>query len=529
VADTTRESTKRPWLGPASIWAVRFVIASVVGCGSVGGCTAFLRSGEAGFDAPDGSTHVEATSGAVSAACGLVSGSWLSLKAARPLRSAWFGESLASDGDTLVVTAPLEMPSLDQFAANPQPTDLCNPAAPLPAPDDRIGAGAVRAFERQGDAWSEQHLTLSSLDHNAPLVPPEHLVGVLEFGNFTTIHAAVSGERMAVGVAGVDQYSGAIHVLRRDGGGWADGESAPAFREPSIGAGDLFGAAVALLYGVLVVGAPGEPRADGAAGTAYVYDVTGDEPRRLARLTALTPQAGAAFGASVQISSGWIIVGAPIESLTGDGVGAVYAFRRSGGEVDPTPQQLTLPMLPGGAAGAALSLQGDTLAVGAPNAAGCKNAGAANMKGVVHIYKLVGGKWTFSDCLEAHEDASATFGWVIALRPGFLAVGAPISRGGGKGIQTAADAAATSRQYDSSGAVYLYRRRDDGSIDHAACLFKAPNTDACDAFGLGLTATDDFIAVGTPLDDGAVGGLGPPDEDNALLDTGAVHLHVLNR
>ena len=98
-------------------------------------------------------------------------------------------------------------------------------------------------------------------------------------------------------------------------------------------AGDRFGASVALDGDVALLGAPG---ADGPAsrdaGTAHVFARTEDGWSRQATLTAGDGGAGDRFGASVALSGNRALVGAWGEKRpNGELAGAAYVFARSSG------------------------------------------------------------------------------------------------------------------------------------------------------------------------------------------------------
>jgi hypothetical protein len=103
-------------------------------------------------------------------------------------------------------------------------------------------------------------------------------------------------------------------------------------------AGSAFGSSVAVNSGRIVVGVPYDN--DGAkedSGSAYVYDLNGNE---ITKLTAFDSAADDQFGFSVSIGSGRIAIGA---HLDGSGAGSVYLYDLNGNyitkltSVDPAP------------------------------------------------------------------------------------------------------------------------------------------------------------------------------------------------
>ena len=90
---------------------------------------------------------------------------------------------------------------------------------------------------------------------------------------------------------------------------------------------DAFGSSVAVGSGIIVVGAPYDDDNGDASGSAYIFDLNGNQ------LAKITPSDGAAddwFGYSVAVGSGRIVVGAyRDESITG----SAYVFDLDGNQL----------------------------------------------------------------------------------------------------------------------------------------------------------------------------------------------------
>jgi hypothetical protein len=163
--------------------------------------------------------------------------------------------------------------------------------------------------------------------------------------------------------------------------------------------------------------------------------------------------------------------------------------------------------------------------VGAPDAEGCPGKSAYQGAGAIEVYRIgPSNAWEEQECLSVDGDQTELFGWSISLSPDWLAVGAPFSWSRSPGLvhntrpleqETGAGA----------GLVYLYARRGDALVP--SCFLQAPNADPCDTFGEAVAFGKDFLAVGAFGEDGKTGGLGDPDKDNQLLDSGAVYLYQL--
>ena len=155
------------------------------------------------------------------------------------------------------------------------------------------------------------------------------------------------------------------------------------FTDPNPAAGDFFGASIASVGNVLLVGAPGASPTGAGDGAAYLFDADPDSPTFGALLaTFVVPDAdalhGAAFGSSVAAAGLDAVIGAPGK---GGNVGEVYEF--VGDTNSPAFGSLVLtvndPTSQAGARfGAAVAGMGSNLVIGAPgdNTAGA-GAGAA--------------------------------------------------------------------------------------------------------------------------------------------------------
>ena len=206
---------------------------------------------------------------------------------------------------------------------------------------------------------------------------------------------ALDGDRLAVGVpqrlaGGLDR--GELRVFTRAGGTWA--------REqvllPAASAdGDVFGSAVALEGDTLVIGRPQVGSAATGPGSVHVFVLVAGVWQEQALLNAPAgAAAGTAFGSSLALQAGTLVVGAPGEDPGGGATGAVHVF--TGGGATWTEQAMLVPMGagPGNEVGHAVALDGDRLLVGAP-----LDAAAGQAAGRTVLYERVAGTWTESQDL----------------------------------------------------------------------------------------------------------------------------------
>ena len=212
--------------------------------------------------------------------------------------------------------------------------------------------GAVYVFERDGDKWKET-VKLQADD-----------AGVKNrFGWDCAIHenTIVVGAPLAAAPA---RLSGAAYVFKRQGDAWA--QVAKVTPDDGDG-GDSFGAAVDVSRSLIIVGAnkdENEAKKRGS-GSAYIFQIDGEDVTQEAKLTADKPQETAGFGHSVAIDVNRALVGAPTTDTKANlKSGAAYAFLKVG--ADWVLQARVIPVkgpdepgLPGGDnMGSAVALDG---------------------------------------------------------------------------------------------------------------------------------------------------------------------------
>ena len=141
---------------------------------------------------------------------------------------------------------------------------------------------------------------------------------------------------------------------------------------PDGAAYDAFGGSVAVGNGKIVIGARNEDDNGSDSGSAYIYDLAGNQ------LSKITPSDGATndhFGESVAIGSGRIVVGALYAGVTG----AAYIFDLDGNQL----AKLTM------SGGSVYDYFGSSVAVGSGRIV-VGNYGANSSTGEAYIFDLVG-------------------------------------------------------------------------------------------------------------------------------------------
>ena len=207
-----------------------------------------------------------------------------------------FGGSVAISGDTVVVSAPLDVIGVT------------------------VDQGSAYVFTRSGTVWTRRQ-KLTAADGAA-----EDIFG---------FSVAISGDTLVVGAKfdniAEHEDQGSAYVFTRSGGVWTQRQKLVA----GDGAeGDLFGHSVAVSGDTIVVGAPTEDGALFGQGAAYVFapgGATWTQQQKLTADDAALGDRGDAFGVSVAISGDTLVVGAYLDNIGATFLqGSAYVFSRSG-------------------------------------------------------------------------------------------------------------------------------------------------------------------------------------------------------
>lgn len=178
----------------------------------------------------------------------------------------------------------------------------------------------------------------------------------------------------------------------------------------------------------------------------------------------------------------------------------------------------------------ALSADGNTLAVGAPNeassATGINGDEADNslaFAGAVYVFTRNAGVWSQQAYVKASNTGQDGFGWGLALSGdgNTLAAGAVGESSSATGI----NGDQSDNSSDGSGAAYVFVR--DAGVWSQQAYVKASNTDANDSFGIAVTLSADgnTLAVASYFEDSAATGIDGDQADNSAIHSGAVYVY----
>ena len=464
------------------------------------------------------------------------------LKASNTDVQDFFGDSVAIDGDTVVIGTSNE----DSNATGVNGNQADNSAE---------DAGAAYVYVRDGSGnWSQQaYLKASNTEAGDSFGE-----SVAIDGN-TIVVGADREDSAATGVNGPDNNlapgSGAAYVFVRDGSGnW----SQQAYLKASnTDAEDDFGEWVAIDGDTIVVGANDESssatgvngdQADNSAedaGAAYVFvrDGAGNWSQQ-AYLKPSNTDAGDDFGNSVAIDGNTIVVGADREFSIATGIngdqadnsafeaGAAYVFVRDGS--GNWSQQAYLKASNTDEVdsfGESVAIDGDTIVIGAilesSNATGVNGDqinNAAEFAGAAYVFVRDGaGVWSQQAYLKAsNADAGDLLGDWVAIDGNTVVVDAVGESSNATGVNgNQADNSA-----EDAGAAYVFVRDGAGNWSQQAYL-KASNTEAGDRFGNSLAFEGETIVVAATSEDSSATGVNGNQTDNSAQNAGAAYVFNL--
>ncbi len=351
----------------------------------------------------------------------------LKLEASDGVRPDQFGHAVALDGNTLLVGA---------FR-------------------DDTSRGSAYVFVWDGATWTEE----------AKLVAPDGLAD-----DYFGYSVAIDGDTAALGAYTRDSARGAVYIFTRSGTTWSHQATLEA---ADVVATDGFGVAVALEGDTLVATAYWD---DVNTGSAYVFTRTGSSWTERARLVASDRAGQDYFGSAVTLSGDTIAIGA-----FGDDSyrGSTYLFTGSGAVWTQQLKVTASDGLAGDAFGDTASLDGDTLAIGAP--------GDDASRGSTYVFTRTAGSWSQQAKIVASDGLTSDyFGSALSLDGDSLAVGAHVTDG-------------------YQGAAYVFNR--SGTSWSEQGKVSASDGQGYGYFGFSLALDDGVLAVGAMGDNSARGSL----------------------
>lgn len=303
-------------------------------------------------------------------------------------------------------------------------------------------------------------------------------------------------------------WAGAVYVFVRNGTTWTQQAYLKA-SDPA--ADDRFGYGLAIEGDTLVAGAPGK---DLNCGAAYVFTRAGTIWTQQAYLRPQVIGVNDAFGHSVAISNGIIVVGTPGEDSSATGVngnasnnsaedsGAAYVFVRSGTTWNQMAYIKPANTGANDKFGHSVAIAGNTIAIAAPEEAssGDPANNSAPHSGAVYVFTGGGTVWT---------------------QQGYLKAPSPqLAHGLGTSLAMSGDTIVASDLHQGAAQVFT---RSGGTWSHQTSLTPS-NLDPDDGFASSVAISGDVIAVGALGEDGGGTGVDGDMLSNSVTNSGAVYI-----
>jgi hypothetical protein len=370
-----------------------------------------------------------------------------------------FGHSVAVSGDLVVVGAYFRSDTFNK-------------------------SGAAYVFERNrdgADVWGEVKKLMASDGAS---------------GDCFGTSVSISGDTVVVGAPNDDWYTGSAYVFERNhdpgnpplADNWGQVAKLTASDAISV---SYFGTSVSISGDTVVVGAKHGDYSTHVqdTGSAYVFarnEDGADQWGQVAKLTASDYAVGDFFGDTVSVSGDTVVVGARQNQDAGLYTGSAYVYERNEGGVDNWGQVqklLASDFSSYDRFGTSVSIDGDTIAVGATQATG---------GGGVYVFERNQGgvdNWGEVEKLTASD---AVYGaWV----------GSSVSISGDTVV---AGATGDDDNGSSSGATYVFER-NRGGADNWGQVLKLTASDGAaeDVLGEDVSISGDTIIAGAAYDDDA--------------------------
>jgi hypothetical protein len=236
-----------------------------------------------------------------------------------------FGNALAINDNTLFVGAPMH----DSFGVN---------------------AGAVYVFTFDGVSWVQQQKLIG-----VDTAPGDRFGSALALNDgWLAVSAPLHSSPGSPG--------GAVYLFEFDGVSWVQRYKVGA---PDTIAGDRFGSAIALDDGWLAVGVPLHRFVGSASGAVYLFEFKGTAWVQRQKFVASDTAGSDQFGSALALENRRLVVGAPLHNSNGPASGAVYIFERATTTWIERAKLIGSDTNAGDRLGGSISIDGNTILVGA--------------------------------------------------------------------------------------------------------------------------------------------------------------------
>lgn len=238
---------------------------------------------------------------------------------------------------------------------------------------------------------------------------------------------------------------------------------------------DAFGRSVAIYEGSILVGAPDDDDRGTDSGSTYLFRQVGTNWIEDSKLTASDGMAYDSFGSAVALDENVLLVGAPQDTVNTDGPGIAYVFRRGDSGWIQEAKLIASDAAANDQFGYAVAIQGNVALIGAPF-----EDGYGSNSGATYVFRWNGINWIEEARLTA-SDASYddAFGYAVSLDGDVALIGASFEDG----------------QADASGAAYVFRW--DGTSWNQEAKLAASDGAYNRRFGESVSLSQDTALIGT--------------------------------
>jgi hypothetical protein len=451
-----------------------------------------------------------------SAVSGWVPKSIAYIKASNTSHDDQFGYSIAlsGDGNTLAVGSVNESSGAKGINGNQ-------------ADRSALNSGAVYVYTRRGGAWIQQAYIKASNTHEGAQFGST--IALDSDGNTMAVSAYLE-DSSATGINGNQadhskDSSGAVYIFTRTGANWSQQAYVKA---SNTGEGHQFGfalsfsadgntlAASAIEEGSRATGVNGNQADDSAPGAGAVYIFTRTETKWSQQAYVKPDALNEYFGYSVSLSTdgNTMAVGAP-----NAGAGEVYAFVRAGSTWTKQTHFKAMDEEQNESFGWSVAISGD----GNTIAAGSTDRG--DSAGTDRILVRDGGTWTQQARFKgANTRKNDQFGICIAISAdgNTVAVGSHFNAGPPASVGVNSDP--EDDDVSGSGSVYIFARSN--AAWKQAAYVKAPNARVSAEFGKSISLSSDgkTLAAGSLRETSAAKGVNGNQADTSAPDAGAAYV-----
>jgi hypothetical protein len=326
--------------------------------------------------------------------------------------------------------------------------------------------GSIKIYTIDGDRFVTDTVLVPANGHKGDL-----------FGT----SLAIDNDRILVGAPGSDEQgenSGVAYLYEKSGGQWS---LVCKLTSDNGQAEDLFGTSVALSGNYALVGAPmSSSFSSNSPGYAILFSKSGNTWKKVARLQASDGGNNNRFGSAVALTPETICIGAPHTDSKGiNNAGAVYIYTSNSSNWQEAEKLVPSAPKAEDNFGAALSLDGNQLLVGAP----AINTFSGTYIGYATLFHFRDGSWQKEAQLMASDDSDCDrFGTAVALLCNVALIGAPLDDEFG----------------EASGSMYVFQKNDNQWSQKRK--FAPDSTSEGDQLGFSVALSRDKYAVGVPGD-----------------------------